>query len=196
MRDLIPLKGVYKTLGWDVIKRDEAISDFISVIKENHLIGFGVAVHKDTWKAVVPEEIRKTQGNTHQFCFARIMRMLVDRMKRSGIDDFFSITFDTDREFASARFNLFSEIWNRDPQAREYLASISFADVVKHPQLQAADLLAWETRKDLIQKNGGYESTARWTDLFAALPGRSLDYESQLWDESAIKTQLLPELSR
>jgi hypothetical protein len=196
MRDLIPIKGIYEQLGWDIQKRDEVIADFIEVIKRNHLIGFGVVVDRDAWKTHVAPLVKnapKAESNSHHFCFARMMRMLIDRIKRSGIDDFMAVTFDTDREFAAARFNLFSDIWNTDTEARQYLSSISFADVVKHPQLQAADMLAWESRKELIQKIGG-DSTTRWKDLFSALPGKPLDYEGQLWDEDALKNTLLPGL--
>jgi hypothetical protein len=44
MRDLIPLQGVYKKLGWDTAKRDAVLTEFIQVIKTTRLIGFGVGV--------------------------------------------------------------------------------------------------------------------------------------------------------
>lgn len=192
MRHLIPLQGVYNDLGWNTAKRDEVLADFIGAIKNADLIGFGVAIDAVAYRSILPEAFRKKEGDAQQFCFLRIARMLANRMKRAGLDDFLALTFDTDREFAAARFRLFLEIWNRDPEARVYLASIAFADVLKYPQLQAADMLAWESRKDLIQQTGGHESTGRWKDLFTAFPGRPLDYDGELWDEVEIRKTLLP----
>src|SRR5664279_194928 len=37
MKDLIPLQGGYKKLGWDATKRDRVINDFIRVIQYSEL---------------------------------------------------------------------------------------------------------------------------------------------------------------
>lgn len=41
MKELIPIQGEYKKLGWDAPKRDAVLADFVGVIKNTQLIGFG-----------------------------------------------------------------------------------------------------------------------------------------------------------
>lgn len=189
MKDLIPLQGEYKKLGWDAAKRDEVLKQFIQVIKATRLIGFGVGVDALAWR-----ELRKVYSkldDVQTFCFARTMRMVIETVKAAAPRDFVAIHFDPDPQFGAARLRLFDEIWGHDPTARSYLASITFADKIIFSPLQAADLLAWETRKELIQKTGGFESTERFKELFTALAGIDLQYHSELWDREQIETRAL-----
>jgi hypothetical protein len=185
MKDLIHFQGEYKKLGWDAPKRDEALKDFISVIHVSRLIGFGVGVEVSAWK-----DMRKRHPeipDVQLFCFARILRMVVDRMKIAAPRDFLNICFDSDPEFSSQRVRTYAELWKRDEPSRPYLSAITFADPNTYLPLQAADLLAWETRKDLIQKSGNFSSTPRWDALFTAMQGFDLDYQSELWTADYIR---------
>jgi hypothetical protein len=189
MKDLIPLQGEYKILGWDATKRDAVLADFIRVIKNTQLVGFGVGVDARAWRDL--RNINPKLDNVQTFCFARIMRLVIERIKLAEPRDFVAVSFDPDPEFGAARLRLFDEIWRRDPEARKYLSSLTFADKLIYTPLQAADLLAWETRKDLVQKAGGFESTPRYKDLFTALAGIPLQYHSELWVKEEIDARAL-----
>jgi len=181
MRDLIPLQGEYKELGWDYAKRDGVLREFIGLIKGSNLVGLGVGVDANAWRKI-PKEITKEYGNTQEFCFARILRMLVDRLKKSVPGERVNIMFDCDPEFCPSRFRRWLDIKARDPVARLYLTSITFGDPSVFRPLQAADLLAWETRKELVQKAGGFDSTDRFEELFKITAWDALpDYASELW---------------
>jgi hypothetical protein len=161
------------------------LADFIRIIKENQLIGFGIGVDANHWRSQ-PETRRPKLTNVQDFCFQRIMKKVVEKLKAVKPEDVFSVTFDTDPEFAATRLHRFYEILEHDHNARHYLASITFADPKTYLQLQAADLLAWETRKELIQKAGGYSSSPRYKALFTALSAYDLEYHSELWDKEAL----------
>jgi hypothetical protein len=92
------------------------------------------------------------------------------------------LVFDRDPEFSSNRINLFNHSIQRDSRARRLLASIMFADPNVYPGLQCADLLAWETRKDLMQKAGGFKPTKRWRELFTKMPDYTLDYMGEFYN--------------
>jgi hypothetical protein len=189
MKELIPLQGEYKTLGWDVPKRNAALAEFIRVIKTVDLIGFGIGVDARAWREL--RKLRSDLPDVQAFCFARIMRLVIETVKRAAVRDFVAVHFDPDPEFGAARLRLFDALWRRDPEARYYLASLTFADTIIFSPLQAADLLAWETRKELVQKAGGFESTPRYKDLFRALEGIELQYHSELWDKAEIEARAL-----
>jgi hypothetical protein len=57
--------------------------------------------------------------------------------------------------------------------------------------LQAADFLAWETRKEVIQKTKGFQSTERFQELFVNVPGLHLEYSGEFWDRTVLKERVL-----
>ena len=189
MRDLIPMQGEYKNLGWDGAKRNAVLGDFINIIKQTQLVGFGVGVDARAWRDL--RELYPKLDDVQTFCFARIMRMVTDRIKLVAPKDFVAVYFDFDPEFGAVRLRLFNEIWRKDADARTFLMSLTFADMKTYMPLQAADLLAWETRKELVQKAGGWDSTPRYKELFTALEGADLDYTSELWDRAEIESRAL-----
>ena len=94
--------------------------------------------------------------------------MVVDRMKLADPHDILNVHFDLDGQFSSTRLNLYEEILQREPEFRSFLRAISFADSRSEQALQAADLLAWETRKSLVQRTGGFNHTPRYQELLWA----------------------------
>ena len=77
---------------------------------------------------------------------------------------------------------------------RFYLGEICFSNAPLYPPLQAADLLAWESRKQLIQKIGGFDSTPRWKELFdvEGLSNLStgLEYAGEFWTAKDLEENL------
>ena len=95
----------------------------------------------------------------------------MDRLNNVGMKhERITLTFDQDFGFARRRLGIFEELKKRSPVIRERLAQSSFADSHTFYPLQASDMLAWETRRQLVNRAGGHESTKRWRELTAALP--------------------------
>ena len=68
---------------------------------------------------------------------------------------------------------------------------MSFADSEHFYPLQAADLLAWETRRELAHRIEGERGTARWAELMTALPYGELDYAAgEYWNKEWIDRDL------
>lgn len=187
MKELIPRQGEFKDLTLE--KRDELLLDCVKVIKENELIGFGVGVDAEAWR-LLPDALTKSSGNAQEFCFLRIIRLIIERLKRVSPNEKLALIFDCDQEFAARRFKQFSKLRER-PEIREHLASIAFCDPRLYIPLQAADFLAWETRKELIQKALGFDSTERFKELFVNVPGLRLEYAGEQWNETALKERVL-----
>jgi hypothetical protein len=197
MREMIPLQGEYGNRGWTPTIRDGILAEFIQAIRQSDLAGFGVAVDADAWRAL-PREIKTSDGgdgSAHDFCFARILRKVKDRIKLVRPRDFISIKFDCDQEFSPTRFRRFSAAKEHDEELRWYLGEISFSDPKIYAPLQAADLLAWETRKQLVQKLGGYNSTPRWKELFfmneLTSVSTGLDYSGEYWTAKDLEENLV-----
>jgi len=190
MKDAIQRTGEYQS--WSIEKRNEVLGDFLTILKTSHLIGFAVGVDAPAWKAYLQTHRPKEKLSAMEFCFMRILRLVTDRMAKVQPPDRILLCFDTDREFASARLNLWNELRARPQYAglNAAVSAIGFANVEQVQPLQAADMLAWLARKELVQHTGGHESIPLYKELFAALPGHPVEYVFQGWSEEEIKKHL------
>jgi hypothetical protein len=179
---------VDKNLDWPTKRR--VLDGFINVIKAAQLIGFGVAIDADAWREV-PAEITRTEGNAQQFCFLRIMRMVIERLKAARENDFVTVYFDCDKNFAPSRFQKFLGLREHSEDAKRYLKSFCVADPQSFLPLQAADLLAWQTRKDLMRRLGGYDSRPEFKFLFESLLNWVPDYQSEMWPREEIENKII-----
>ena len=191
MKDLIPMTGQYGGLGWDAAKRDAVVGDFIRAINETPMSGLGVAVEMSAWRRQKKKYPTIDWGSVQQFCLERILRRAVDQMNDANIEDTISLVFDTDPEFGANRFGIFHAVARHDQRAARRLASIIFGHPALYPGLQCADLLVWETRKELMQKREGYQSTKRWQAMFTNMPDYHLEYiAGERWDEATFEAEL------
>jgi hypothetical protein len=184
MRDLIPLAGEYKALGWDIPKRDAVMAEFLHVIRQAQMTGIGIAVDTKAWQAIKKEhsEYAKWFGSVQEFCLQRITKRVVEHLH--GQDDQMTLVWDRDQEFAVSRVKFYGELIRHDPRANKLISAIMFGDPMRYPPLQCADVLAWETRKELTQKAGGYKSTNRWVQMFTQMPDYELSYMGEFYDRA------------
>jgi hypothetical protein len=186
MKHLIPISGPYAKLGWDTEKRDAVVHEFIQAINETHMFGVGVAVEMAAWRKRKKDHPELAWGTVQQFCLERILMRVIGQLQDAGMDDSLALVFDTDPEFGITRFNLFCALMGHDERAARRLTSITFGHPEHYPGLQAADLLAWETRKELMQKKNGQQSTRRWQAMFTRMPDYHLEYTvGERWDDEA-----------
>jgi hypothetical protein len=196
MKHLIPIEGQYGKLGWDAAKRDAVIGEFIQAINETRMWGLGVAVEVAAWRRQKAAHPELNWRSIQQFCLERILRRAVNHLCKADINDTLALVFDTDPEFGTNRFGLFCALMGHDQRAARRLASVTFGHPAHYPGLQCADLLVWETRKELMQKDGGYQSTKRWRDMFTKMPDYHLEYVAgERWNDASFEAAL-PEITR
>jgi hypothetical protein len=182
---------IAKERGRDIPRLNEILREFVLAIRTAPgLIGFGVAVDADEWRKQSPQR-KHLFGDAQEFCCSRIVRRIRDRLSSAGLaHEQMAMFFDQDFEYARRRLTLFEDISKRSSDLRESLVVLSFADARHYYPLQAADLLAWEKRRRLINLIGGKRDTARWDDLMAALPSGEFDYQGEYWDKTLIDSEL------
>jgi hypothetical protein len=190
LKDFMASQDEYALKGWGWPEKHKILREFVNVIKATHLTGLGVAVDADAWRKI-PKELTEREGTAQEFCFMRLMGMVVRRMKISCPRDYVAVYFDCDQAFTSARFKRFIGVREHSLDAGNYLQSFTIAEPRTHLPLQAADLLAWETRKELMRKLGGFESRPEFNFLFETFLNIHPDYESELWTESEIEEKII-----
>ena len=177
--------GMAAERQWNTVKRNTVLLQFVDLIRNSRLVGFGCAVDAEAWLRL-SQQRRKTFGNAQEFCFQRIIRRIADRLDLVHEHEFVSLVFDQDLEYAPPRLKLYSHIKNGNPRVAARFTAISFADMRHFEPLQAADLLAWQTRRQLINKANKQPPTAAFRELLTEMPLIDLDYEGEFWSQEHI----------
>lgn len=96
MKQLVPMSGIYKNLGWDDNHRDAVVGDFIQVINETRMIGVGIAVKTSSWKTYKIRYPEIKWRSIQQFLLERALSRVVSQLHDAGVDEHLHLTFDTD----------------------------------------------------------------------------------------------------
>ena len=178
MRELVPLRGPYSELGWDIAKRNAVLDEFIELIRKHVLAAFAVAFDAKYYRSMT-DVAKKELGNPHRFCLARIIRLIQQTFAKVGVTEALTLVFDDSEEFSVMHHGNVREL-RKDPKYRKLIGSVCFSDDEIYNPLQAADVLAWETTKELSQKLGGFKSRPDFEKLMGlAQPVITLPY---LWE--------------
>jgi Protein of unknown function (DUF3800) len=178
------MAGFAKSREWDPAKTAAVLSEFVGLIKwAPGLIGFGVAVDADAWRNL-PDLRRNRFGSAQVFCCSRIIRRITDRLQITGglTPPLIAIHFDQDFQFAGSRINLLEAVKKRTEYLRRVLTSVAFSNSDFYYPLQAADMLAWATRRNLMRLVGE-KPDAQWDQFLSEFPVGEFEYAAgEYWD--------------
>jgi hypothetical protein len=178
-----------KDNNWTNDYGNNVLLEFVEIITECKLIGIGVGVDATEWRALSAKR-RHQFGDAQQFCFQRIVRKVMDRVFLVKPNEPIALVFDRDYEFAARRINLLRHFHNHYPEIAINVASVSFANSALYLPLQAADLLAWETRRHLINAINGNPTSKRLMALLEKAKDIDVDYDGELWHKGNIDKAL------
>lgn len=192
MNEMMSSKSKKKPFcDWDWQKKKSVLEDFSAAIKISRVVGFGVAVDAEAWREL-PKDLTRIEGTAQEFCFMRLIRMIVNRVRISAPSEHLSVMFDCDEGFTPARFKRYLEIRKREPEDGKYLISFGVGEPKAYLALQAADFLAWETRTHLMRQIKGLDSKPEFQHMMMALPGFFPDYTGEYWGREEIEKVLKP----
>lgn len=183
MKDFMQDVGEYSKFANNWPRKLEMLSIFINVIKATRPVGFGIGLDLNAWRKV-PKSIIQSEGDAQLFCLSRMIRLVVDRVRVAAPRDTVALIFDCDLNFASSRFNRFISVRRRFLEAAKHLEAFTIAEPRRYLQLQAADLLAWETRKAMERNLKKRPARPEFDHLFAAVEAAGIfpEYVGEEWD--------------
>ncbi|MFZ1008904.1 MAG: DUF3800 domain-containing protein [Candidatus Sulfotelmatobacter sp.] len=184
MRTFVPMQKPYKDLGWDASKRDVVLLEFIELIRKHTIAGFAVALDARYYRAM-PKDTSRILGNPHAFCVARLIRLIRATLMGAGAEEPNTLIFDDAEEFSVMYHGVVRDL-RKLPEYRKILASVCFADDEVYNPLQAADILAWESTKQLSQQAGGFKPRPEFSQLIALDDPNVLPYISELYGQVAL----------
>lgn len=149
--------------------RDKVLPGFIDVIRRNIQIGFGIGFDAECFRSMSPE-FQMQLGEPQYFCFQRMLRTMVQKLKQDEkYDGPVPITFDDTEEHAVLCYRMWSKLRKKHSDLRQAIPAITFADDSVLMQLQAADLLANQTRASMLRRMRNRPPTEHFVRLMTPI---------------------------
>jgi hypothetical protein len=141
--------GNEEFLGWKRLECDFLVDELIEIVRRAGVYGFGCAIPRKHYDALVTGEHRRASGNAETMCIINCFVKLIGFAQHITPDKEVAFIFD-DRPQQKRNVQRIYEVHqNLKPEDVE-IVSATFASSKKILPLQAADLLAWEIRIPLI----------------------------------------------
>jgi hypothetical protein len=169
--------------GWDRIKRNNILMDFTRTIEGHDMLGFIVAVDTRVWNSLDLKR-RRIFGTAGEFCFQRLMRLVLDRLEAAEFSDTIAIVFDQDLDELSRRANAVKRLSLEDSRASFRVQSMQFSNAKKICHLQATNLLWWSMYKELSERSGDALRLPLWLNALSELPVDHNHGVFEFWDKA------------
>jgi Protein of unknown function (DUF3800) len=173
--------------GQSFEERIEALKPFADCINEHLELGLIQAWDVKGFRAM-DKKVKEGLGNTddpYYLAFARAVAELVDYV---GPDDPISLTCDEDEGTASTCYRHYLGLKEADDKIRDKVISLDFEDDCVVPALQAADLVAYLSRREA--RFMFYEQSYGLRPLFDYLtrkqPEGKMNWLAMFADENAV----------
>jgi len=174
----------YDHIEWPAQKRDAVMLDFVRPIVKYARAGFGVALDAKFFRNM-PQGDRKTLGDRSPevFIFHRLLHHVVKVLRVWSYSGSIGILFDMENGFSTKCLQALIHLRNHRSEVKSLIGSIAFCDDAVTPPIQAADMLAYATKRNLQDEPPPYyDALVRGIDGRAPPP-----YVSEFYDADGIK---------
>ncbi len=166
-------------------KQLDVYRPFVHAIAKHVEHGFGFAVDVAAFNATHKAVRTFYRNDPHYLVFQAAVREVVKYVS-SQPDPIVSIVCDDDSQKACECYKSFDVMRQntKQPENRQILRSISFADAKFFKQLQAADLFSWVCRAEALYRYSGKDYSLRelWREFNMTFTDRRIVYSSGFWD--------------
>lgn len=134
-------------------KCQEILDGFSAIIEEQKLVCFGTVIDVKAFQSLnLPILHERTTGDPHYLAFeSTVIGALQKVLWGDPSSGTMGLIMDDDQEKAMSCYHLYRMIRDHNPQAKERLSGICFASDDLYPGIQAADMLAHESRRLAVE---------------------------------------------
>ena len=141
-------------MGYDGVapeKREKIVDTLVEIAKQTMVVGAVAAIETGTYEAETQRQpqIRRVVGSAYSLCAMRCAQYMAAWLDRNVLPGRIKYFFEAGNEReGEARHFLLQIERNRELKQRYRMDEYSFVPKPDAPQLQAADLLAWEWQRN------------------------------------------------
>jgi hypothetical protein len=165
--DLVARRKPYDEIKWTADEETVILSKFAEAIREKTLAYFSVCLDANHYRKMSRED-RKLFGQKEamDFAFQRLLGLIIKLKKKWGTKSTVSMAFDYTEDFSQICLKSLARLRMQSAEVKETFTAITFANSNEFPPLQAADMLAYGTKRLLRDAAPGYlEVLTRSTEV-------------------------------
>jgi hypothetical protein len=159
---------------WDASIRLDSLTELLcTFLKSGGIAEYTASISWDIYKKHVTGHCREVFDDPYYFLLMHIVKMSLDDLKRASpsFSDKIHFVFDAGNSaerHAQKHFSLLKKF--SSPERRKYIGALTFEDDKECPPLQAADMIAWYTRRAMagFPKDEDGSRRRRYEKLHAA----------------------------
>lgn len=140
--------------NWDERTANENLLRFIAIIRAAKFVAFGAGLDLNLWRSTRKSLAGKIKS-AEVFLMVQIIKGILDGFENKIGELELNFVFDQDEGFAKDWLRAYFELKSLDGRVGRLVPIISFADHRRCLALQAADLLAWLSRRRMIERSEG-----------------------------------------
>ncbi len=141
-------------LGWTRLECEFLVDELIEIILKTGVYGFGGAIPRKDYEALIRGEHRRAAGNAETMCIINCFVKLIRFAQQITPAKEVAFIFDERPQQMRSVQRIYEVYKNLKPEDVE-IVSATFSSSKKILPLQAADLLAWEIYHDCIDSLAG-----------------------------------------
>jgi hypothetical protein len=151
--------------GWEV-KRDRMILEFSEVIRHSRMVCVGAVVDAKHYRSMRMSKFTK-KYNPQNLAFLAVVMKAIKTTEVIDKHTPIGVVVDDDREASLHCYEMLDHMKQAFPVVRERIGSLCFVNDNAFPVVQAADMIAFEARKQMEARVKNPD--AKSSELFSAL---------------------------
>jgi Protein of unknown function (DUF3800) len=147
-------------------KRDQMLKEFASIVMRCNVVCIGAVVDAEHYRSM-PKDKYVSSHTPISFAFQHAVIKALEKIETTDKHSPISIVIDDDREDSMRCYELLATLRNLVPRVKDRIDGICFVNDRSYPAIQAADMIAYESRKQMEAraKNGSNDAS----DLYLML---------------------------
>jgi len=167
-------------------KRDMLIHDLGMILRSAQVVAIGAIVDVAHFRQLPDSEFKRVVQDDPLFlAFHQVVMRGIEKTEVVDKCSAIGLVIDDDRESSLSCYNMLHRLKQTFPKVRERISIISFANDVRYPGIQAADMLAYESRKLMVEmkQNPSVKPSELWENLTLLGINQPLFYKPDILDK-------------
>lgn len=150
------------------IKRDMLVHDLGMILRSAQVVAVGAVVDVAHFRTLPDSEFKRVVQDDPLFlAFHQVVMRGIEKTEVVDKCSSIGLIIDDDRESSLSCYKMLHSLKQVFPKVRERISTIAFANDIRYPGIQAADMLAYESRKLMVElkRDKNYKPSELWENL-------------------------------
>jgi hypothetical protein len=154
---------------WDE-KKDDMLQEFAHIVQNASIACVGAVVDATHYRSIAPAPLKESYKDSLSLAFHQLVMRGIEKTETVDSHASISIVIDDDRDSAMCCHEMLTVLKGAFSKVRERIVGISYVNDKAYPPVQAADMIAYESRRLMTEKIT--DVTSPTASLYAALTFR------------------------